>query len=299
VANDTVGNFFFRNLTLGPGGEAGEPGRFVEEGTELGLAYDRMGTATGAMGVDAGYLRNDADMGYLIGNFANEMTSVYIAQGDTTLYADEAIASGLGAPSRTRLTFGILLTDADLDGRLDVVQTNGHLENEIAQVDPSQTFEQSAQLFWNAGSDAPRTFVAVADEELGDLTRPLVGRGSAAADLDGDGDEDLVMTQIEGPPLVLRNDQATGHHWLRVRLLGHPEEGNRDALGAWIEVTADGITQRRPVMPVKSYLSQSALPVTFGLGAATRVDSLVVVWPDGTREEREITVIDQEIAVPR
>lgn len=290
VANDTVGNFFFVNQG---------DGTFVEQGAPLGLAYDRMGAATGAMGVDVGHLRDDRNLAFVIGNFANEMTSFYVAQGTSDLYADEAISSGLGAPSRTRLTFGMLLMDADVDGRLDLVQTNGHLEDEIAQVDPSQSFRQSAQVFWNAGPEAARTFVPVPDDELGDLPRPIVGRGSAYADMDGDGDLDVVMTQIGGPPLLLRNDQATGHHWLRVKL--EQDDPNPDALGAWVELTVDGVPQRRVVTTARSYLSQSEIPITFGLGESTSVEALEVTWPDGTVQSVDVSdlEVDRELVVRR
>lgn len=290
VANDTVGNFFFVNRG---------DGTFEEQGAPLGLAYDRMGAATGAMGIDLGHLRNDRDLTFVIGNFANEMTSFYVSQGTSDLYADEAISSGVGAPTRTRLTFGILLLDADLDGRLDIVQTNGHLEDEISQVDPSQTYEQSGQLFWNAGPEASRTFVPVDDGALGDLTRPLVGRGSAYADMDGDGDLDVVMTQIGGPPLLLRNDQATGHHWLSVKL---KQDGkNPDALGAQVELTADGTTQRRVVTTSRSYLSQTEYPVTFGLGETTSVEALRVTWPDGSVQDVDVSEleVDREVTIQR
>jgi len=291
VANDTVGNFFFHNQ----GG-----GTFAEEGALVGLAYDRVGNATGAMGVDVGQLRDDGDLAFLVGNFANEMTSVYVTQGDPSLFADEAIPAGIGAPSRTRLTFGVLLFDADLDGRLDLLQTNGHLEEEIAQVDASQEYRQPAQLFWNAGPEAPRTFLPVPDDKTGDLTRPIVGRGSAYADFDADGDLDVVMTQVAGRPLLLRNDQGLGRHWLRVRLVD-PSSANRDALGAWLELTAGGRTQRRHVMPTRSYLSQVELPVTFGLGDTTAIESLQVTWPDGEvqKVDPESVEIDRELVVER
>jgi hypothetical protein len=271
------GNFFFHN----DGGR-----RFVEQGAESGLAYDRVGNATGAMGIDAGRYRNNADVGFLIGNFANEMTSMYVSQGNPELFADEAIGEGIGAPSRGALTFGLFLFDADLDGRLDVLQTNGHLEEEISKVDPSQTYRQAAQLFWNAGPEHTRTFVEMPAAAVGDLATPIVGRGSAYADLDGDGDLDVVLTQTGGAPLVLRNDQALGHHWLRLKLVGDPAAGtNRDAVGARVELTAGGLTQSRTVMPSRSYLSQSELPVTFGVGTRDRVDRVVIDWPSGRTEE--------------
>ena len=122
------------------------------------------------------------------------------------LFVDEAIGTGIGAPSCTALTFGLFFFDVDLDGRLDLLQTNGYLEEEIAKVDPSQSYRQAAQLFWNAGPDRRQTYVLVPAGETGDLARPIVGCGSAYADFDGDGDLDVVLTQTGGPPLLLRND---------------------------------------------------------------------------------------------
>jgi hypothetical protein len=289
VANDTVGNFFFHNRG---------DGTFAEEGAVSGLAYDRMGNATGAMGVDAAYHRNDGALAFMIGNFANEMTSVYVSQGDPGLFADEAIGEGVGAPSRQALSFGLFLFDADLDGRLDLLQSNGHLEEEIDKVDPSQRYRQGAQLFWNAGAASRSTFVEVPAAETGDLARPIVGRGSAYADIDGDGDLDVVLFQTGGAPLLLENRQRTGHHWLRIELEGDPGRGsNRDALGARLELTTDGVTQLRQVMAARSYLSQSERAVTFGLGEAEVADRLVVVWPDGSRHEMTNLRADRRLVI--
>jgi enediyne biosynthesis protein E4 len=270
VANDTVANFFLRNRG---------DGTFVDEALPMGLAFGPTGVATGAMGIDGGHYRNDPEIGFFIGNFAHEMTSLYRSQGEPALYADEAIAEGIGGPTRMALSFGVALADLDLDGRLDLVQANGHLEDEIAAVDPGQSYRQSAQVFWNAGRDAERTFVAVPGAALGDLTRPIVGRSVTYGDLDGDGDLDLVLTQIAGAPLVLRNDQAHGHRWLRVE----PVWGAAPSVahGTRLEVAAGGARQRRELFTSRSYLAQIEPVATWGLGTGSAVEALRLRWPDG------------------
>ena len=291
VANDTVRKFLFHNKG---------DGTFEEVGEAWGLAYDRDGNATGAMGIDAAVFRNDGELGFAVGNFANEMTSLYVSQGDPTLFVDEAITEGIGAPSRRALKFGTFFFDYDLDGRLDLLTANGHLEESIDRVDPSQTYKQTAQLFWNAGPQAERTFALVDPATTGDLARPIVGRGSAFADIDGDGDLDVLLLQVGGAPLLLRNDQRLGNHWLRVRLVGYVAKApgkSREGIGATVELVAGSVTQRRQVTPNRSYLSQSELPMTFGLGKGDRVDSLTVTWPDGSKQSVTVAGVDRLLTV--
>ncbi len=271
VANDTVQNFLFHNE---------HNGTFKEIGARSGIAYDAYGLTRGAMGIDAARFRNDDTLGIAIGNFANEMNALYVAQRDALVFADEATKEGLGEPSQKLLKFGLFFFDYDLDGRLDVLTANGHLEPDIRLAQRDQHYRQPAQLFWNRGDRLHSAFMLVPPEKCGsDLLKPIVGRGSAYADIDGDGDLDVVLTQIAGPPLLLRNDQHLGHHWIRLKLVG--TKSNRDAIGAWIKARIGGRTLWRQVMPTRSYLSQSELPVTIGLGNLDRVDSLEVRWPSG------------------
>ena len=284
VANDTVRNYLYHNLGNGS---------FEEVGSLEGVAFDRNGRATGAMGIDAAWFRNDAEIGVGIGNFANEMSSLLVTANASPPFVDEAILEGIGPESRLALTFGLFFFDYDLDGRLDLFQANGHLESEINRVQPSQTYAQAAQLFWNCGDACRTRFVAVANR--GDLGTPMVGRGAAYADIDADGDLDIVVVQNGRPAKLFRNDQQTGHHWLRVRLEGGP--GNRDAIGATVELTAGGMTQRRQVMPTRSYLSQVELPLTFGLGTHTAVERLVVTWPNGETQTVPVGQVDTTLTI--
>ena len=275
VANDTVQNFVFTNRMNGA---------FQEIGAMSGVAFDSYGNTRGAMGIDAGYFHNDGRLGIIIGNFANEMTALYVTQGNTAIFTDEAITEGIGPASRLLLKFGVFFFDYDLDGRLDVLSVNGHLEEDINKVQQSQQYAQPAQLFWNSGQKNTTAFQVVPPEKCGtNLFKPIVGRGSAFADIDGDGDLDIVLTQAAGPPLLLRNDQQLGHHWLRIKLIG--KKNNRDAIGARIKLRIADQELVRQVMPTRSYLSQSELPVTFGLGKSSRVDALEIHWP-GNRVQK-------------
>jgi hypothetical protein len=289
IANDTVQNFVFHNL---------HDGSFSEIGSQAGIAFGTDGSARGAMGIDIARPRNNDAVAVLIGNFANEPTSFFVSQGDPKelLYADESVSNGLGPQTRLELKFGVFFFDYDLDGRLDVLAANGHLEEDINQVVPSQHYRQPPQLFWNAGPEPRDEFVRVPKSVVGgEFSQPIVGRGAAYADIDGDGDLDVLVTECGGSPRLFRNDQKLGRHWLRVKLKG--QGGNPEAIGAIVRLHAGDAVQERVVNPTHGYLSQSELPVTFGLGETPQIDKLEIVWPDGQKQEITEPKLDQLLTV--
>ncbi|MCA8985471.1 MAG: CRTAC1 family protein [Planctomycetaceae bacterium] len=287
VANDTVPNFLFENRY---------PEQFRETGTSSGIAFDINGNARGAMGIDVATIRNSSAIAIAIGNFANEMTAFYVSPRQEPFFTDEAISNGLGPQTRLSLTFGVVFLDIDLDGRLDLLAANGHLEDEINRVLPSQHYEQPPQLFWNAGPSGNTEYIPLSEAHLGaDFPTPLVGRGCAYADIDGDGDLDFLLMNLNGPPRLFRNQQQTGHHWLRVKLQG--TNSGREAIGARVGIVAEGTTQERWVMPTRGYLTQSELPVTFGLGRTARIERLTVQWPSGRISELTDVPVDRELTL--
>lgn len=283
IANDTVRNFLFRNVGNGT---------FEEVGVPAGVAYDTNGSARGAMGIDIGKFRADGSLGIAIGNFANEMTALYVSKNGELSFVDEALPSGLKS-TRQELTFAVFYFDPDLDGRLDIFSANGHLEEDIHKVQSGQRYEQPPQILWNCGSAHAIEFCPLTEKSSGeDLQRPMVGRGAAYADIDGDGDQDLLISACGKAPRLLRNDQKLGHHWARFKLEG--TSSNRDAIGAWITLTLpSGQKLSQQVMPTRSYLSQVELPVTFGLGDAAEIQSAEIQWPDGSKQTLGTIKADQ------
>lgn len=271
VANDTVRNFFFRNIDDGKGGR-----KFEEIGLTSNVAYAE-GRPRGGMGIDSAELE-PGHCAIAIANFSNEPNTLLSERRTKPLlFQDNASAWGLAAPSRGPMKFGAFFFDADLDGRIDLLGVNGHLEPDIALARPRQTQAEPAQLFRNVGTATEPKFQNATD--AGDLLKPLVGRGSAHLDYNGDGAPDVAVATNGGEAKLFRNDSKTGHHWLRLKLVGDGVTSNCDAIGATVEVTVGGEVRRFYVSGARGYLSQSELVVTVGLGETTAVDKVVVRWP--------------------
>ncbi|HET9358174.1 MAG TPA: CRTAC1 family protein [Vicinamibacterales bacterium] len=270
VANDTQPNKLYRNL---------RNGRFRDVALETGVALSADGKARAGMGVDSGDFDNSGRMGLAVTNFDNEMIGLYRPQASGA-YADIATRSGVGAASLNRLGFGCLFADLDLDGALDLVVANGHIDDTVRHIRGNVGYAQAPLLFLNQGNGS---FRDVAPQAGSPFATPRVGRGLACGDFDRDGDVDLLMTTNNGPAVLFRNDQTGGRRSVRFRLRG--TESNRDAIGATVRVFHGGTGQTRMVKSGSSYLSQSELPVTFGVGTRDVIDRVTIAWPNGRKEE--------------
>jgi len=270
VANDTQPNKLYKNL---------RNGKFKDVAVEAGLAFSADGKARAGMGVDTGDFEGSGRSGVAITNFDNEMIGLYRASNSGT-YDDIAMPAGLGLASKSTLGFGCAFLDADLDGAPDLVVANGHIDETVRNIRGNVGYAQPPQLFLNQGH---AKFRDVAAEVGGGFASPKVGRGLAYGDFDGDGDVDILMTTNNGPAYLYRVDQSSGNHSIRFRLIG--TKSNRDAIGAVVRIFHGGQMQTRLVRGGSSYLSQSELPVTFGLGKADKVDRVTIDWPSGRTEE--------------
>jgi hypothetical protein len=269
VANDTQPNNLYKN---------NGNGTFADIGVLAGIAFSESGVARGAMGIDAGDYDASGRESLVIGNFSNEMISLYHNEG-RGFFIDQAPVSEVGRASLLTLAFGAFFFDFDLDGQLDIFVANGHVENDIQAVQQRVTYAQPPHLFRNLGQGRFRDVV----KEVGpDLGRPVVARGAAHGDIDGDGDLDLLITTSGGKAYLYRNDLQAPASWIGFRLKG--SASNRDGIGARIRLTAGGRTQTATVKSSTGYLSQSQLPVVFGLGKTPAAEKAEILWPSGSKQ---------------
>jgi hypothetical protein len=269
VANDTQPNKLYRNQ---------HNGTFKDAAVEAGIAFSSEGKARAGMGVDVADFDNSGTSGVAITNFDNEMIGLYRLSGKS--FEDIAPQSGVGIASRNSLGFGCSFLDVNLDGWLDFAVANGHIDETVRNIRGNVGYAQPPQLFLNGGKGTFREVAADAGEGF---DRPKVGRGLAYGDFDRDGDLDLLITTNNGPAYLYRNDQLAGNRSIRFQLVG--TKSNRDAIGATVRIVAGGMAQSRVVKGGSSYLSQSELPVTFGVEKHDRIDRVVIDWPSGQTQE--------------
>jgi len=282
VANDTQPNKLYRN---------NKNGTFTEEGMSAGVAFGEDGVARGAMGTDSGDYDRSGRAHLLVGNFSNQMLGLYHNEG-TGLFVDEAPSSTVGRASLLTLAFGVFFFDYDLDGYPDIFAANGHIEEEIGRVQPKVQYKEAPLLFHNLGK---RRFENVSTAMGPAFNRAIVARGAAYADIDHDGDLDILISTNHGPAYLFRNEGGNRNKWLSVRLVG--TKSNRDGIGAVVRIESASGKQWSTVHSGGSYCSQSDLALTFGLSKDTAVTALEIEWPSGTKQRLTNIAADQFVTV--
>ena len=272
IANDTQPNKLYRN---------NGDGTFTELGLQAGLALSEEGRARAGMGVDAADVDNSGKPSVVVTNFSGEMLGLYKPVGGGQ-YADVSPRNEIGRATRHTLGFGCFFFDADLDGLQDLLVVNGHIDDTISKVQARISYAESPHLFQNQGGGRFRDVAALMPGGFG---QPKVGRGAAFGDFDGDGRPDVVITTNAGPAFLYRND--VGNQNQVIRFVLHGWKSNRDAIGTKVRVTAGTDTYWKMVKTGSSYLSQSELPLTFGLGQRTLVDKVDIEWPSGAKTSLE------------
>ncbi len=281
VTNDQRPNFLFHNRN-------GK--NFDEVAVETGIAYSESGQARAGMGVDSGDIDGSGREAILIGNYSNEMLGLY--QNSGGVFTDIAPRSSVGRASLKFLTFGCNLLDVNNDGWLDIFAVNGHVDDDERNLQSSGvTYKQRPLLLENEGKGR---FRDIAAQSGAALAQPVVGRGLASADIDLDGDLDVLITANAGAPLLLRNDSARENGAIRLQLRG--VKSNRDGLGARVVAQVGGQKLVRWVRSGSSFLSANELPLTLGLGKNRSAD-ITIEWPSGVRSELKAVAAGQVLAV--
>jgi hypothetical protein len=268
VACDSTPSILYRN---------NRDGTFSDVSVEAGTAYGDAGQEEGSMGVAAGDFDNDGQLDIVKTNFMDETSTLYRNLGDW-FFEDVTIPAGLGVNTK-QVGWGIAFLDFDQDGWKDILAVNGHIYPELAGAGKGEEYQQGKTLYWNLRNGAFRDVTAKAGSAL---TEPRVSRGLALGDLDGDGALEVVVSNMNAPPSVLRNEGEQGNAII-VELAG--TKSNRSAIGARVTLQAGGLVLVDEVRSGSSYASQSDFRLHFGLGQVTEIGTIEVRWPNGAVEQ--------------
>lgn len=270
VANDTTPNQLWINEGRG---------QFVERGAEAGVARNRRGACEAGMGVAAGDVDGNGTTDLFVTNYYYETNTLYRNEGKL-LFADVTDELGLGSASLLRLGFGTSLADFDRDGWLDLLVANGHVQDLLPRINRDEPFAQLPLLFQNQRG---RRFQDVSAGAGVYFHTPRVGRSTAIADFDRDGDLDVAVNHLQSAAALLANDSVANGSWIRIDLVGR--QSNRGGVGAVLTLDLRGRTLVRTLHAGSGYLSTDEASMLIGLGEQDEVRRLEVAWPGGRREQ--------------
>jgi hypothetical protein len=282
VADDSTPNFLYRNLGNG---------KFEEIGYESGTALSNDGSEQASMGVAVGDFNHSGRPSLYVTNFEDENNDLYRNDGDWN-FSEESFQSGLAMASLPWVKWGTAFADLDNDGWLDLIAVTGHVYPQMNSLPSDPGYRQPAILSMNQKDG---TFCDASTQAGAALAERRVSRGLAAADLFNDGNVDVILNNLDGQPTILRNRGIAGRHWVSFELAG--TKSNRLALNARVKIVAGGVTQTGDVLSGGSYLSQNDLRVHFGLGTATKIDSVEIRWPSGAVDRIGPLAADEYYAV--
>lgn len=266
VANDSTPNFLYRN---------DGNGKFTEMGLESGTAVSEDGSEQASMGIAIGDYNHTGRPSLYLTEFTDEPDTLYRNDGKLD-FRDVSYQAGVALPSLPWVKWGDAFVDLDNDGWLDLIAVSGHVYPQMDSVPSAGGYRQPKILNMNQGNG---TFCDASAQAGQALQEKRVSRGLAVGDLFNDGNMDIVIGDLDGSPMLLRNKGIPGRHWASFELAG--VKSNRAAIGARIKVVAGGMTQTDEVHSGGSYLSQNDLRIHFGLGSATKIDSVEIHWPSG------------------
>jgi hypothetical protein len=283
VVNDSVPRYLYRNR---------HDGTFEDVSYLSGFALTNEGLAQASMGIAVGDYNRDGKVDFCITTFSDDYKTLYRNDGGAN-FSDVTYRAGLGSPTIPFLAWGIGFLDFDNDGLLDLFIANGHVYPSVDQRDWGTTWAERPQLFRNLNGTKFEEVLPATGSGLADV---IPARGAAFGDLFNDGHIDVVLNNMDSPPALLRNAVKNSNHWITFKLVGGPKSP-RDAVGAKVFLTADGVRQRVDVFSGGSYGSSSDPRVHFGWGSSTKVEKIEIHWPSGKKEEIIAPGIDRILTV--